>query len=739
MASGTVTTCSGTFYDPGGTSNYANNLNVTQTFCASAGNCISVTFTAFRTQGGNDILYIYDGPTITSPLIGSFSGTTLPGTITSSSGCLTFRFTSNGSNNRAGWTAGISCAPCATGYILNNNTAVNTCSGLFYDSGGPSSNYGTSDNYTKTFCSNSGECLKIIFTTFTLRSGDIMTIYDGPSTSSPLIGTYQNTPIPGTLLASTGCLTIRFIANGNVQVAAGWEATISCEVCPTPPSTANYMQPLTGLQNSNVGANMVATCGGTFTDDGGTGSNYSNNINYVYRTFCPDQVGNCLRANFWSFATESGFDYLRVLNGPTQNSPQFGAGSIWSGSATTYQAAMAAGMGPYTSTDQSGCLTFRFNSDNTANAAGWVTTFDCVPCANGPNGTDNSDCLSFTAICTDQSFTDASTGPGIVSDGGGGCVLAENFSNWYKILISNNGTLGLRIVPNVASDDYDFALYQSSSCGSLGSPVRCSFAANTGNTGMDNALNLATNTAVCGPANNGSDLNEDVCGNAWTDTKPVINGETYYLMVNKWSPGGSGFTLDWMLSGGTTLNCLILPIELLSFKAELQDAHVEINWATSAEINNDFFTVEKSRDAFEFTPFQIVDGAGNSSMILNYNTIDDKPFEGISYYRLKQTDFDGRFTYSQTIPVEFKNRIDHFEIYPNPATDDILLMHFNSRATVTTIKILDVSGKLVLSKTVDTDKGIQKTHLDVSSFDSGVYVVVLENEFKSVKKRLIVH
>ena len=84
---------------------------------------------------------------------------------------------------------------------------------------------------------------------------------------------------------------------------------------------------------------------------------------------------------------------------------------------------------------------------------------------NGPNGTDNSDCSSFTPICTDQSFTDASTGPGIVSDGGTGCVVAENFSNWYKLIINNSGTLGLRIVPNVSSDDYDFALYQAAACG----------------------------------------------------------------------------------------------------------------------------------------------------------------------------------------------------------------------------------------------------------------------------------
>jgi len=739
MSTGTVNTCSGTFYDPGGTNNYSNNLNVTQTFCATGGNCITVNFTQFRTQGGNDVLLIYDGPGITSPLIGSFSGTTSPGTITSSSGCLTFRFVTNGSNVRSGWTASISCSPCQSTYLLNNNTAVNTCGGLFYDSGGPGSNYGTSDNYTKTFCSNAGDCLKMIFTSFSLRSGDIMTIYDGPSTASPLIGTYQNTPVPGTILSSTGCLTVRFVSNGNMQVNPGWQAIISCEVCPTPPSTVDYTHPTTGLQNSNVGTNMVATCGGTYTDNGGSSSDYSNNINYVYRTFCPDEAGKCLRANFWSFETESGDDYLRVLNGPTQNSPQFSPGSIWSGTANSYQAAMAAGMGPYTSTDQSGCLTFRFNSDASVNMDGWVATFDCVPCANGPNGTDNNDCNRYTPICLDESFTDASTGPGIISDGGGGCVLAENYSNWYKIIIANSGTLGLRIVPNVTADDYDFALYQSTSCAGIGSPVRCSFAANVGNTGMDNALNLSTNTAVCGFPNNGSDTNEDVCGNAWTNTIPVTTGEAYYLMVNKWSPGGSGFTLDWMLSGGSSLNCNVLPIVLLGFDAKAADDRVLLDWTTSVEINNDYFTVERSRDGIVFSPIQIMDGAGNSSTRRKYETADMEPLPGLAYYRLKQTDYDGKYTWSEIIPVEFTNLKDYFVLYPNPATENVLLMYYSSFPKTATVRIHDIKGTLVQSSKVESDKGMNKTSLDISSLEAGVYVVYLDDEYRSLKKRLVIN
>lgn len=738
MAAGTVNTCTGNFYDPGGSAaNYGNNLNITQTFCSNAGNCLSVNFTAFRTQGGNDILTIYDGPTTASPLIGTFSGTTSPGTVTSSTGCLTFHFVSNASTTRSGWAATISCGGCGTTYLMNNNTAVSTCTGLFYDSGGPAGNYANNQNFTKTFCSNTaGSCLRIEFISFALGTGDNFYVYDGNSVAAPLIGTYTNaTTLPPSMLSSTGCLTVRFTSNA-ANVGAGWQAIISCETCPTLPSgAATYTQPTLGLQNTYVGTNMVNTCGGTFTDNGGTAGNYSNNINGVYRTFCPNQPGQCLRAQFFSFSTELGFDYLVIRNGPTQNSTTLGA--WWGGPLTTYAACMGAGIGPYTSTDQSGCLTFQFYSDNTVNVAGWTTTFDCVPCSNGPNGTDNSDCAISSPICSNQSFTDASTGPGIVSDGGGGCVLSENFSNWYKITVSTGGTLGLGIVPNVATDDYDFALYQSNSCGSLGAPVRCSYASNVGNTGMNNALNLATNTATCGVPNNGSDVAEDVCGNGYVNELNVGAGQNFFLLVNKWTPAGSGFTLNWILGGGASLSCSVLPVEMVSFTAIPENGMVKLNWTTAAEINNDYFTVERSRDGVEFVPVQIVDGSGNTTTLRNYEAFDMEPLNGQSYYRIKQTDFDGVFSYSDIVAVEFKEGLSLFYLMPNPSTTETEVVFSSQRPDTYHLQILNAQGRPVLDETIKAKEGVNSYHLNLQDISGGVYFVILSNDQSIRKVRLI--
>lgn len=129
MGSGTINTCSGTFLDPGGTGSYPNSSNLTQTFCSNSSNCITFTFTAFNIESGWDYLYIYDGPNTLSPLLGSWTGTTSPGTKTSTGTCLTFVFTSDAIINAAGWSATITCAACGTTSVTADDCpdAVSVC------------------------------------------------------------------------------------------------------------------------------------------------------------------------------------------------------------------------------------------------------------------------------------------------------------------------------------------------------------------------------------------------------------------------------------------------------------------------------------------------------------------------------------------------------------------------------------------------------------------------------------
>ena len=109
MGNGTINTCSGTFYDPGGGGNYGNGANFTQTFCSNNGQPIYLQFSQFQTEASFDFVYIYNGPTTASPLIGTYAGSTSPGLVVASGTCITIRFTSDGSVTYSGWVATIGC------------------------------------------------------------------------------------------------------------------------------------------------------------------------------------------------------------------------------------------------------------------------------------------------------------------------------------------------------------------------------------------------------------------------------------------------------------------------------------------------------------------------------------------------------------------------------------------------------------------------------------------------------
>ena len=99
-------------------------------------------------------------------------------------------------------------------------------------------------------------------------------------------------------------------------------------------------------------------------------------------------------------------------------------------------------------------------------------------------------------------------------------------------------------------------------------------------------------------------------------------------------------------------NSVTLPVEMLYVRASTIDKDVLIEWATASETNNDYFAVEKSQDLTYFENVAFIDGAGNSSVTREYKMIDPNPYPGISYYRIRQTDFDGQTTVSELVSIE---------------------------------------------------------------------------------------
>lgn len=222
----TPPTCGSTFYDSGGASgNYSNNANQTTTFYPdTVGDAVTATFISFELESCCDELRVYDGPNTTAPLLGVFSGNTLPGPFTSShaSGALTFVFLSDSSLTYLGWAANLTCAPY---------TPPTICGSTFYDSGGASGNYSNNTNQTTTFYPDTiGDVLTATFTAFELESCcDELRVYDGPNAGAPLLGIFTGNTIPGPFISThaTGALTFVFESDDSVTYL-GWAANLTC-------------------------------------------------------------------------------------------------------------------------------------------------------------------------------------------------------------------------------------------------------------------------------------------------------------------------------------------------------------------------------------------------------------------------------------------------------------------------------------------------------------------------------
>jgi hypothetical protein len=139
-----------------------------------------------------------------------------------------------------------------------------------------------------------------------------------------------------------------------------------------------------------------------------------------------------------------------------------------------------------------------------------------------------------------------------------------------------------------------------------------------------------------------------------------------------------------------------LPIELLSFLALPNDQSIEIRWTTATEINNDFFTIERSLDARDWEILGTLNGAGTTSQVQKYSYTDNFPHEGIAYYRLKQTDFDGSFEYFGPIAVAFGGGVSEFNMKVLKFNDHIQIILPSGNAGQ--LEIYDLNGRLLVSQ-----------------------------------------
>lgn len=185
----------------------------------------------------------------------------------------------------------------------------------------------------------------------------------------------------------------------------------------------------------------------------------------------------------------------------------------------------------------------------------------------------------------------------------------------------------------------------------------------------------------------------------------------------------------------------VLPVELISFNAIANDNVVEINWSTASQLNNDYFTIERSTNGEKFTELFKVDGAGTSVQQIDYFEQDLYPLPGTSYYRLKQTDFDGTSAYSQTVAIKRSTSTGVLTVYPNPTNaQEAFFITFTGFGDEEVLVVLrDMYGRDFYSKMIILTDNNQIIAFDPEQLiPTGSYLVIASSKHELYRQKLIV-
>jgi len=231
----------------------------------------------------------------------------------------------------------------------------------------------------------------------------------------------------------------------------------------------------------------------------------------------------------------------------------------------------------------------------------------------------------------------------------------------------------------------------------------------TGNVTIDGSLDVSGNLTIDGAATFCGSGIVSVAGNVYGTPDPCFSG--------------------------------VLPVELISFNAIANDSVVEIDWSTASQLNNDYFTIERSATGENFSPILKVKGAGTTNQQIDYFERDNSPLPGISYYRLKQTDFNGTYSYSEVVAVKRNITSAGLSVYPNPAnTDGSLFIAFSEFMDQEVLVVIrDITGRKFYSKLIILAENNQIVAFDPDQkTPPGTYLIVASSEDELYRKKLIV-
>lgn len=416
MGDSVISTCNSIFYDYGGsTGSYLNNMNDTLVvYPSTPGAKLSITFTSFNLESATyDYLKIFNGNSTSAPLLGTYGGTTIPPTDTSSAtdGSLTFVFRSDGSGTYAGWAAQFSCImppPPVAGFYANDTTPIveqvvtitdtslnnpnswfwsitpttfTYVSGSIASSQNPQVTFQNAGSYTVTLiatnASTSDTLVKTGYINVTVpttpptayfwandttpTTAQIVTITD-TSANTPTAWQWDITPATFAFMNGTSATS----QNAQVQFSAEGLYTITLTASNAAgPSTLIKTNYINAVSAFNMTTDTITTCSSVLFDSGSLNGNYSNNEHAIL-VIQPATPGNVVQLSFSSFNVQPGWDNLYVYNGTDTTGTLLAILTGTSIPATLF------------STVGNGALTLKFKSDGSTTASGWDAYIGCV-------------------------------------------------------------------------------------------------------------------------------------------------------------------------------------------------------------------------------------------------------------------------------------------------------------------------------------------------------------------------
>ncbi|MDA8670405.1 hypothetical protein N9L60_05555, partial [Flavobacteriales bacterium] len=216
-------------------------------------------------------------------------------------------------------------------------------------------------------------------------------------------------------------------------------------------------------------------------------------------------------------------------------------------------------------------------------------------------------------------------------------------------------------------------------------------------------------------------------GNDWdvitsTPTGSIQSGNVTSNTFNTIYNGTSGsqfFTLG-SLDGGNNL-----PIDLLSFEAECIDNQTNLEFVVASQVNNDYFTIKRSKNILEWEEIGYINGGGTNNEEITYTWTDYSPKSGVNYYKLFQTDIDGISESFAPIAVTCESKVEDYHIYPNPTTNRIAVEFELEFYQGDDIKLVlrDFKGSIVKSNSIELNRGYNYFEVDLTDIPNGIYTV----------------